>query len=205
MVILLVLAVAGIILGAVALTKKCDTAHKEGLFVGSSSSEFSSCTGTVVPIGTILPFYAMTEDKTFDRTRIPDGWVVCDGSSIGDITVPDLRNKYLMGCNEESSFTSNVNGGKPFDLKITNENLPSHTHTYSYKEYATDHNFKEPGGTGALVPDCNSLKTPTGTTGGTGGNTSISIPIGDYINNFPVVYIMYVGTKTEAACTDKML
>ena len=199
MVILLVLAVAGIILGAVALTKKCDTAHKEGLFVGSSMSEFSSCAGTVVPIGTILPFYAMNGDK-FDRTRIPDGWVICDGKTHG---VPDLRNKYLMGSDADSNFTANVNGGKPFNL--TSDNLPSHTHTYSDSKYTGNLTFPTNGGLGISVPNAATAAVEDGTTGSTGAGTSIPIPIGDYINNFPIVYIMYVGTETESPCTDKMM
>tara|TARA_Y100000385_G_scaffold147694_1_gene153259 strand:- start:4410 stop:5015 length:606 start_codon:yes stop_codon:yes gene_type:complete len=199
--ILLVLALTGIILGSVALTKKCDTAYKEGLLVGSSSSEFRSCKGTVVPIGTILPFYAMKEDKTFDDTRIPDGWVICNGTDVGGITVPDLRNKYLMGWNE-NSFISNVNGGKSFDLKILSENLPSHNHSYSYQEYSGNHNFQQPGGTGSIVPDYNTKSVPTENTG---ENKSIPIPIGEYINNFPIVYIMYVGTENESPCSDKMV
>ena len=110
-----------------------------------------------------------------------------------------------MGWNGGPSFAANVNGGKPFDLKITSENLPSHTHTFSYQKYTGNHDFSEPDGAGIKVPDFNVTEDIPGTTGSTGGNTSISIPIGDYINNFPVVYIMYVGTKTGAACTDKML
>ncbi len=43
---------------------------------------------------------------------IPAGWHLCDGSTIGDVTLPDYRNKIIIGAGDtyavDEEFATNV-------------------------------------------------------------------------------------------------
>lgn len=87
-----------------------------------------------LPIGTVIAFAGKI---------IPDGWLICDGGStnehpklrkiIGDY-VPDLTNRFIMGL----SIKDNLNlewkdrYAGSFSVQLREENLPPHTHIFSY-------------------------------------------------------------------------
>jgi hypothetical protein len=68
-----------------------------------------------VPLGTIITWWRPTSDVS-----IPDGWVPCDGRELsadqhsysfaGTITVPDLRNKFVIGADAASPGINAFNG-----------------------------------------------------------------------------------------------
>ncbi len=78
------------------------------------------------PKGTILMFWD-------DETKIPTGWVPCDGRKVGDYQVPDLRGRFPIGQNTNLSTLTkrNVNdkGGEE-KTKLTLKQIPSHDHKY---------------------------------------------------------------------------
>lgn len=53
--------------------------------------------------------------------QLPKGWVLCDGSN----GTPDLRDKFLVGAG--GGYTNGSKGGN-IQLKLTMENIPSHSH-----------------------------------------------------------------------------
>lgn len=93
------------------------------------------------PVGTVLMW-------PFSGT-IPDGWWLCDGSSVngaqypllaaafgtsGNFTLPDFRNHYPRGFNSEpgENVAGNIAGrtGKPDGFNLTLSPAGEHSHTY---------------------------------------------------------------------------
>lgn len=87
-----------------------------------------------VPVGTIM---------AYGGVNVPDGWLVCDGTSYrkadypalaavlgatgtgGEFMVPDLRGRFLMGVSEAHPLAST--GGEEAHT-LTVEEMPSHSH-----------------------------------------------------------------------------
>lgn len=71
-----------------------------------------------MPIGSVVAFF-----KPTDGYALPDGWAVCDGSSVSDhdftgianpVTLPDLRNRFILGADTEKllgASAATVDGG----------------------------------------------------------------------------------------------
>ena len=128
----------------------------------------------------------------------PDGWALCDGGShpkedgSGNVTVPNLKGRFVVGIGNNGSNTyTNGNTGGEDSHKLLATELPSHTHSgttgsdgshsHAYKDlsvYRTEvngSNFNNQGISG--VPDLNRTTDPAGshthtftTDNGTGGN-----------------------------------
>lgn len=88
----------------------------------------------VVPIGSVIPWWRPT-----GATPVPTGWVVANGATVSDhsfgggpITIPDLRNRFVLGAATSGTGTGNTT---PPDIGstggATNHSL-SHTHTLSH-------------------------------------------------------------------------
>ena len=86
--------------------------------------------GGMVPLGAILMW-----SGTGSSTAVPTGFTLCDGNggtAVNGITIPDLRDKFIVGANAVTGSDStypglsmNQTGGS------ANAVLPSHTHTQS--------------------------------------------------------------------------
>jgi microcystin-dependent protein len=80
----------------------------------------------LVPVGTIAAYAGVTA---------PTGWLLCNGTSttgytslaaLVGATTPDMRGRFAIGDN--ATLTLLGTGGS---LKVTEANLPSHSHTFS--------------------------------------------------------------------------
>ena len=86
--------------------------------------------GGMVPLGAILMW-----SGTGSATAVPTGFTLCNGNggaAVNGITIPDLRDKFIVGANAVTGSDStypgvsmNQSGGS------ANAVLPSHTHTQS--------------------------------------------------------------------------
>ena len=101
---------------------------------GDSLDGISTLTATtlvgngVVPVGGIIMW-----SGTGSSTAVPTGFTLCDGNggtAVNGITIPDLRDKFIVGANAVTGSDSiypgvsmNQTGGS------ANAVLPSHTHT----------------------------------------------------------------------------
>ena len=201
------------ILLVVVLASLCTTisCKKEG-YVLSTSSEaspgISVCPGAAVPIGTILPFYQAGfyqagKDGKLDKSAIPFGWWICDGSADPDtkVVTPNLSGKYLMGANSSAGLKM-VNTNSTFETTLTDEQVPLRAHNHSVSFLQSDGRDSHGSGYPTTVVGAKGLDLSTDTTG-MPATKSLKIPVSEYIPNFPIVYIMYVGTiKKDRACAD---
>lgn len=85
----------------------------------------------LLPVGTIIMWSGNTA---------PAGWALCDGGSYakmdgsGNITVPDLRGRFIVGYNNSdadynNAATGTAKTGGAKTVALTTGNLPDHTHT----------------------------------------------------------------------------
>lgn len=96
-------------------------------------------------------------------TNVPSGWVLCDGgTNINGIRIPDLRGRFVVGYNENSSTTptNNLNKntdnygrihntGGVRDVRLTTNEIPAHNHKMQLNSgafFATK--TRNPGGSG---------------------------------------------------------
>lgn len=88
------------------------------------------------PRGTILMFYpGILEEGQTLKDIIPEGYAICDGTTEG---VPDLRGRFIRSAYDYSDAGEHTNndlvqgeGGRNNSIKIKEDNLPSHTHTFN--------------------------------------------------------------------------
>ena len=102
---------------------------------GTFTGDGSGLTG-VVPLGAIVMW-----SGTGSSTAVPTGWTLCDGNggtAVNGITIPDLRDKFIVGANSVTGSDStypgvsmNQTGGS------ANAVLLSHTHTMT-QSWSTD-------------------------------------------------------------------
>lgn len=82
-----------------------------------------------LPIGTILMWYGAQAD-------VPAGWSVCNGSN----GTPDMRGQLPMGASSDDEKGSKTGqktwSGKTGDHTLTVDEIPSHTHRYSYRRWS---------------------------------------------------------------------
>lgn len=88
------------------------------------------------PRGTILMFYPGTlEEGQTLKDVIPEGYAICDGTTEG---VPDLRGRFIRSANSYDDVGEHDNSnliqgenGRNDSIKIEENNLPPHTHTFN--------------------------------------------------------------------------
>lgn len=98
----------------------------------------SSVKQSLVPIGSIIPFYDFNAALTFDNTY----WAYCDGSSatvggIGSQTLPDLSGRYLVGFgtdgggnNDSATWDTAAVGNASHQISLLHSHtVNSHSHT----------------------------------------------------------------------------
>lgn len=88
------------------------------------------------PRGTILMFYPGTLEggQTLEDV-IPEGYAICDGTN----GVPDLRGRFIRSAydyndvkeHDNNSLIYREESGRKDSIKIKEDNLPSHTHTFN--------------------------------------------------------------------------
>jgi len=146
---------------------------------GTFSGDGSGLTG-VVPLGAIVMW-----SGTGSSTAVPSGWTLCDGNSgnpVNGITIPDLRDKFIVGANAVTGSDStypgvsmNQTGGS------ANAVLLSHTHTQTQSGTTDDGGDHSPSGapnTGNLSNISNTGIDNTGTvkTDGSVTGTNANLP-----------------------------
>ena len=97
--------------------------------VGSLAAGALDGLGTV-PLGAVILWYGKASE-------VPDGWALCDGTTVNGIQTPDLRGRFVVGTgsNGESSYNLGDQGGAE-TVTLTWNQMPKHTHTYTL--YDTD-------------------------------------------------------------------
>lgn len=149
----------------------------------------------LLPVGSIIMFAG---------AAAPAGWALCDGGShplqdgSGNVTVPDLRNRFIVGAGSTYSYTNT--GGTATNTLTTTE-LPAHTHTASTSsDGAHTHSYTSPGGNNNCWCACactgSSLADPGvgSTTGSSGAHTHTvtvnSAGSGSAFTNLPPYYAL---------------
>lgn len=89
---------------------------------------------TSIPIGGVI-MWAGTVSP-------PDGWAICDGRTVSQITTPDLRGRFIIGASTYTQQPPTVSSGLSLynvgDFggaevhTLTIGEMPAHSHSYSY-------------------------------------------------------------------------
>ena len=123
-----------------------------------------------IPAGSVIPFYNVTLSGRYPifwgKTEVDTGWLVCDGGDdLHGGTVPDLTNKFIMGCIsiDEANQTGGSSDITVGNTTLTANQMPSHTHSYRI--------FKS-GYTGAVCVWSDSAMYSYGNATSTGGSQS---------------------------------
>ena len=152
--------------------------------------------GGNIPIGGVIAFSG-TFGGTNDRFPIPLGsstpdtnWCLCDGTTTNGKTVPDLRNRMIMGAGAtynvgttggSATHTHNISGTVGATT-LTISQMPSHSHSFSKGTYG---NIAEARGS------ANDGKQWTDNTGGSGSHThSMSNVSSTSSSNLPPYYAL---------------
>ena len=102
--------------------------------------------GAGIKAGAVVPFYNVTLSGRYPifwgESEADTNWLVCDGGSdLHGGNVPDLRNKFVMGCisvdeanktGGSATTSSSTIGGNVGSTTLTTSTMPSHTHNISY-------------------------------------------------------------------------
>lgn len=124
----------------------------------------------MIPVGGILPW-------TGEIGNIPTGWSLCDGQN----GTPDLRNRFVVGVGG-GYYPGETGGAKRVTLTV--DQIPSHTHGYSY--------FTKDTAGYALVSDNDHLWK-----GGDSSQTSSTTGSGQSHENRPPFYALCFIMRTR--------
>ena len=80
-----------------------------------------------VPVGTILLWSGAAN-------KIPDGWALCDGSTVNGSTTPDLRGRFVVGYHPgDGDYNAPGKTGGETRHTLSKDEMPEHNHSYSFK------------------------------------------------------------------------
>ena len=113
------LAVSGDAAFSASATVSGDATVEGNLTVSGAVSGYGS-----VPVGTIVLWSGAAN-------KIPDGWALCDGSTVNGSKTPDLRGRFVVGYNpNDGDYSVKKTGGEKYH-QLSVEELPSHSHNIS--------------------------------------------------------------------------
>jgi len=144
-----------------------------------------------IPIGGIIAWYGSIGS-------IPSGWALCDDSSVGGHTTPDLRGRFILAAGSGGGLTPRTPGqwGGEERHQLSVSELPSHSHGVSDPGHS--HSYTDPligqytglehdeNGTAVEYPYGNWGTTTESTTGISINSTGSNSPH----NNMPPFYVL---------------
>lgn len=103
--------------------------------VTASTLSATTVTGTAVNGTTITASSAFVGPGTIPKggiimwsgSSVPDGWALCNGTSVNGMQTPDLRDRFIMGSG--NSYSTGTTGGSK-TVTLSRANLPAHSHSY---------------------------------------------------------------------------
>jgi microcystin-dependent protein len=131
-----------------------------------------------------------------DISQIPEGWTICDGTTKNGIITPDLRGKFVLGVNPESTNpefrVTNKSGGSN---KISKNQVPAHTHSYNDVYFVENEDFvkRNVGNTYIKIEGANNmwgLGTNMDWDNSAMGKTRETSSIGNGEDYYPPYYIL---------------
>ena len=130
---------------------------------------------------------------------IPNGWALCNGQTVGALTTPDLRNRFIVGAESDLADTTypglspNATGGSADAIVVEHTHSitdPGHSHTESYN---TPSSGQDQAGSGSGDNDNTSTKqTSTETTGITIDSEGVSGTNANLPPYYALAFIMKV-------------
>jgi len=151
------------------------------------------------PIGSIIIWYGAVVD-------IPTGWSLCNGQTVGAVTTPDLRERFVVGAGGDNSnvvgtsgYTVDGTGGVNV-VTLTTDQIPSHTHSLS--DPGHNHSFNGSNGPDNEAAGGNPVPAGGGNFNGTTGNRTTGITIaatggGSSHENRPPFYALCYIMRTS--------
>ena len=153
------------------------------------------------PIGSIIIWYGAVGD-------IPSGWSLCNGATVGSVTTPDLRERFVVGAGGDNSsvtgsgYAVGATGGAN-EVTLSTSQMPSHSHTAGNTNHSHGLNYtpiRDGGGICANRGDSGSCHNMS--TGGGVNNATINITIsstggGDAHENRPPYYALCYIMRTS--------
>lgn len=136
------------------------------VFIGNSTNTLQSLITSEIPFGCIIIW-------TGTLVNVPGGWMPCHGGSPKNgIEIPDLRDLFII-CTTSASNVGVLDGNSNNSVLVTQNNLPTHTHTGNLSSENASHNHVHDlfaDGTGG--PDRPKMTTSKGTQQASMHNTS---------------------------------
>ena len=152
--------------------------------LASMKVESLEVTGTcnLIPRGMILAWNYTDADITNNGKVLnpPSGWAICDGTTVGGVTTPDLRNRFILGEDPTVTTVNSARTGGAETVSLNINQIPNHTHTHDYLSGTTT-----AGAAGMQKQDIYNSSSANGTSGVGEGQPHENMP-----PYYVLVYIM---------------
>lgn len=161
-------------------------------------SHFSDIITAGLPVGAIVMW-------SEDEDTIPSGWYICDGRTVGETTLPDLRERFIVGAGDTYAV-GNTGGNTSTSVTasftvlshvITADEMPIHTHPWLDRTNSYAFCYYTVGTTGPVNAATSASRTTSNTGEGMGHtHTGNSITFDDVAYEpyyYSLYYIMKVG------------
>jgi microcystin-dependent protein len=154
------------------------------------------------PIGSIILWYGSVGS-------IPDGWSLCNGSTVNGYATPDLRERFVVGAGGDNSTVTGSgyavgDTGGANSVTLTTSEMPSHSHTLSNTNHSHGLSFtpiRDGGGICANRGDsgsCHNMSTGGGVNNATLDSATISTEgSGSAHENRPPYYALCYIMRTS--------